>query len=82
MQESIAGRNFRGGQAGKRTGGARRGYAWDSAPAAQSVFDGVGMQAERGGDGADLPMLGIKEAANFSDGFRRDHHVTPRARRD
>jgi hypothetical protein len=34
------------------------------------------MQAERGRDSADLPVLGVKEAADFSDGFGSDHQVT------
>ena len=35
--------------------------------------DGVGMNAQFMGDGADRPMLGVKVAANFDAGFWRDH---------
>ena len=35
--------------------------------------DGVGMNAEFVGDGADRPMLGVKTAANFDAGFWGDH---------
>ena len=54
---------------------ARLGLGRDGYDHAQSVFDGVRVQVERSGDGTDLPMLGVKEATNFSDGFRCDHYV-------
>ena len=34
---------------------------------------GVGMNAQFTGDGADLPMLGVKVAANFDAGFWGNH---------
>jgi len=35
--------------------------------------DGVGMDAEHAGDGADAPMLGVEEAANLGVLLGRDH---------
>lgn len=46
-------------------------------------FDGVanriGMHAEFGGDGADLPMLGVKVAADAGAQFFADHARIPSA---
>ena len=37
------------------------------------VANGVGVDAQFTGDGADFPMLGVKVAANLRAGFRTDH---------
>ena len=39
------------------------------------VAHGVGMYAQFAGDRADLPMLGVKVAANLRVGFRADHEI-------
>ena len=41
--------------------------------ALDSVAHGIGMDVQFAGDGADLPMLGIKIAANLGAGFGSDH---------
>ncbi len=45
----------------------------------QGGAHGFGMQAEFGGNGADLPMLGMKQGADFSD-LLIGNHVSPRER--
>lgn len=35
--------------------------------------DGVGVESELSGDGADFPVFGIKVTANLGAGFRRNH---------
>ena len=40
------------------------------------VANGVGMNAQFAGNGADFPMLGVKVAANLRAGFRADHERT------
>ena len=39
------------------------------------VAHGVGMHAQFAGDGADLPVFGVKVAANLCAGFGTDHQV-------
>jgi hypothetical protein len=57
----------------KRRGGERPRRARLEALGFERAPNGVGMEVEFGGDGADLPMLGEEEAANGGNLFGRDH---------
>ena len=45
-------------------------------PALDGVMDGVAVQSELGGDGADLPVLGEEEATDLGALLARDHRAT------